>query len=547
MRRFDVAYRELSAVDTTSEPERSSPVQLSYVGVLRSGPLPVLYGALCFVTGGVALASFRVELAALAFVTSVTALAYLSFVGRRITVRVARVAGVYAVTVRTLFRSRTWTTKALPRLVSREHVAALGKHRLGAQLELSFHLGQTTLVLPCLHVGATVTDTEARLQAFREGLLALAESHDEAESEDSPRGSRRWELPEVPAPTGGTLDSVRWAKGPPLRDDLRRGVSSGVLEHHREALVVWMVACAVVISSTLVPSSLSLAHRGTVAGTALTLALWIGALVTYRRSIRLAPATAREPARVVLESRILGLRSTRSVPVGEGLRMVLTTCTSEESNHSATAFLVERSGVLHRVAEAPERSQLTPIESFGVALVEPNLVEAALEPRTASADRTNVEPDAASPPMRTLAPPRGLPRGLALLAVSGAVLLGLATCLTARDMVLLRSAAEWRRTTCAFEAVRSGKSSQMHAHPAIAPSVSVAVSLGTYMTDAECWVVDDVHGYDILRFSPPSGPPTSWEKLHDSTKISFAFLWTSALVLAGPWLRRRRAFDVRTG
>ena len=541
-----MAYREPS-IEPASEPERSPPAQLSYVGVLRSAPLPVLYGALCFVAGGVALASFRADLSVFACVTTVTVLAYLSFVGCRTTVQVARTEDTYSVTLRTLFRSRAWTTKTLPRLMSREHVKTIGKRPIGVQLALALELGQTTVQLPFLHVGTTVTDTEARLQGFREALHALAESHDEAESEDAPRGSRRWVLPEVPAPTGGTLDSVRWAKGPPLRDDLREGVSVAILDDHREALFASIAACVLVLSAALVPSSLSLGHRGTVAATALTLALGLGAVVTYRRSIRLAPATAREPARVLLESRIFGVRRTRSIPVGEGLRMVMATCTSEEFNRSVTAFLVAPSGVLHRVAEAPERSALSHVESFGVALIEPKLVAAALEPRSPSTYRTSATPLAGSPPTRTLAPPKGLARGLALFAVSGAIVFGLATYLTARDVVLLRSATAWRETTCSFEAVRSGKSTRMHAHPAIASSVSVPVFLGTYMTDTTCWVVDDIHGYDILRFSPPSAPPSLWEKLHDSTKVAFAVLWTSALVLAGPWLRRKRSFDVRTG
>jgi hypothetical protein len=127
--------------------------------------------------------------------------------------------------------------------------------------------------------------------------------------------------------------------------------------------------------------------------------------------------------------------------------------------------------------------------------------------------------------MSSLAPPRELSHGPARFAAAGAIALGLAIALASLDIVSLRAASDWRRTTCSFESVRVGKSSRMRAHPAVAPSVSVPVSLGTSMTDAEWRVVDDVRGYDIVRFSPPSGPPTPWEKLHDSTKIAFAALW----------------------
>jgi hypothetical protein len=435
--------------------------------------------------------------------------------------------------------------------VSREYKKAFGKLALGSQLALSLELGHTTLTLPHLHVGTTVTDTEARLEGFREALRALAKVDDEEpESEEAEKATKApgtWSLPEVQIPTGGSLDSVRWAKGPALRDDLRRGVSVGILDDYRGILLASIFACGLVVAAAMVPSALSLSHRATVAGTALTLATGLVGLLTYKRTIRLDAPAGPKKAAVVLETRVFGLRRTRRVPLGEGLRMVLAARTSEESNRSVTAFLVSTSGALHDVAEAEERSALSSIESFGVALAVPRLVEAALEPRSARRDEPKPTSSASALPMKAPGPPEGLTPRLALFAALGATLFGMAMSIAVRDIASLWSATTWRQTTCSFESVRTGKSSRMHAHPSFAPSVSVPVSLGAYMTDQACWIVDDVHGYDILRFTPPSGPPAPWEKIHDSTQYNFAFLWVSAIVLTGPWLRRKRSFDVRTG
>ncbi len=545
VRRFHVAYREPAVVETPSEPSHT-PARLSYVGVLRSIPLPALYGALCFVTAGVALVSFRVDLSVMACVCTLTAMAYASFVGLRTTVQVGRAAGTYFVTVRSLFRTRVLTTQKLPRLVSREYGKAIGKLSLGSQLALSLELGHTTLSLPHLHVGATVTDTEARLEGFREALRALAQIDDEQpESEKATKARGRWSLPEVPIPAGGTVDSVSWAKGPALRDDLRQGVSVGILDDYRGILFASIFACGLVVAAALVPSALSLSHRATVAGTALALATGFVGLLTYERTIRIDAPAGPKKATVVLETRVFGLRRTRRVPLGEGLRMVLAARTSEESNRSVTAFLVSTSGALHHVAEAQERSALSSIESFGVALAVPRLVDAALEPRSASRDEPKPTSSASALPMKAPRPPEGLTPRLALFAALGATLFGMAMSIAVRDIASLWSTTAWRQTTCSFESVRTGKSSRMHAHPSFAPSVSVPVSLGSYMTEQVCWILDDAHGYDILRFTPPSGSPAPWEKIHDSTQYTFAFLWVSAIVLAGPWLRRRRSFDVR--
>jgi hypothetical protein len=546
VRRFDVAYREPAVVETPVE--ASPPARLSYVGVLRSIPLLALYGAVCFVTAGVALVTFRVDLSVIASVCTITAMAYASFVGHRTTIQVHRAAGTYFVTVRSLVRTRVLTTQKLPELVSREYQKAIGKLPLGSQLALSLELGHTTLTLPHLHVGATVTDTEARLEGFREALRALAQIDDEEpESEKTTKARGRWSLPEVPIPAGGSVDSVSWAKGPALRDDLRRGVSVGILDDYKGILFAAFFACGLVVAAALVPSALSLSHRATVAGAAGALSTGLVGLLTYTRTIRLDAKAGPKKATVVLETRVFGLRRTRRVPLGEGLRMVFAARTSEESNRSVTAFLVATSGVLHHVAEAQERSALFPIESFGVALADPRLVNAALEPRNARQNAPKAPPNGGALPMKTLAPPGGLTARLTLFAALGSILFGMAMSMAVRDVASLWTATAWRETTCSFESVRTGKSSRMHAHPAFAPSVSVPVSLGTYMTDQPCWIVDDAHGYDILRFVPPSGPPAPWEKLHDSTKYSFAFLWVSAIVLAGPWLRRKRSFEVRTG
>lgn len=550
MRPFHVAYREPAVVETPAE-ARHPPARLSYVGVLRSIPMPALYGALCFVTAGVALVTFRVDLSVFACVCTITAMAYASFVGHRATVHVDRAGGTYFVAVRSLFRTRRYTTKKLPRLVSHEYGKAIGKLSLGSQLALSLELGHTTLTLPHLHVGATASDTVARFEGFREALRVLAKLEDEEpdseEAETATKAPGTWSLPEVPIPTGGSVDSVRWAKGPALRDDLRRGVSVGILDDYRGILSASIFACGLVVAGALVPSALSLSHRATVAGTALALASGLVGLLTYTRTIRLDAKAGPKEAIVLLETRVFGLRRTRRVALGEGLRMVLADCTSEESNRSVTAFLVATSGVLHHVAEAKERSALFPIESFGVALADPRLVKAALAPRDARQNDPKAPPSATALPMKTLAPPEGLTPLLTLFAALGAILFGMAMSMAVRDVASLWPATAWRQTTCSFESVRTGKSSRMHAHPSFAPSVSVPVSLGSYMTDQVCWIVDDVHGYDILRFTPPSGPPAPWEKIHDSTQYNFAFLWVSAIVLAGPWLRRKRSFDVRTG
>jgi len=547
VRRFHVAYREPAVVESSSQAS-PEPARLSYIGVLRSIPLPALYGALCFVTAGVALVTFRVDLSVMACVCTITVMAYASFVGHRTTVHVDRAEGTYFVTIRSLLRTRVYTTKKLPRLVSREYGKAIGKLSLGSQLALSFELGHTTLTLPHLHVGATFTDTVARLEGFREALRALAKVEDEEpESDPAKKAHGRWTLPEVPIPAGGTLDSVSWAKGPALRDDLRRGVSVGVLEEYRALLVASVCGCGLVVAAATVPSTLSGSHRATVAGTVLTIALGLVGLLTYGRTIRLDARDGQNAAKVVLESRIFGLRRTRRVPLGEGLRMVLAARTSEESNRSVAAFLVSTSGALHLVAEAPERSALSSIESFGVALADPRLVEEALEPRSARRDEPKATSSASALPMKALGPPGGLTPRLALFAAAGATLFGMAMTIAVRDVASLWSATAWRQTTCSFESVPTGKSSRMHAHPSFAPSVSVPVSLGAYMTEQACWILDDPNGYDILRFTPPSGPPAPWEKIHDSTQYNFAFLWVATIVLAGPWLRRKRSFDVCTG
>ncbi len=154
-------------------------------------------------------------------------------------------------------------------------------------------------------------------------------------------------------------------------------------------------------------------------------------------------------------------------------------------------------------------------------------------------------------PASALAPPA--PESLSRVNVLGvfaamlALLIGFGS--FTRQLLDLRDAHGWLETKYYPVDIRSAHTSRLEARPTLDSHVVLEPRPpGNGISNmAPCWVLDDPHGHDIARYTPPDGPPT-WRDKTRASSLAYLCLWMMAAALAaGPWVRARRSLTVRAG
>ena len=537
-------------------PERSLgvPVRLSYVGVPRRLAWGYGYGALCLVALGAGAVTYRADWMILAVLSALLVACSAHWLGCRVRVAVwPRAQGGYDVRVRRWGWTARYIAVTLPELCTSEPTRkqrARANPLATTQINLSLDLGSRLLVLPALPVGVNHADTQQRLEPFRLALRKLGPAEpSESEGDDSYDDAGEWLMPEFETSATQQVNCLVWAQGEGSALHLRHGVTLGQTAIATSVAVRFVAALGIVVLSVALPSSNALGARLQVVAAVCVVVLGLLAFASY--AVRWQLQGEESAPLVVVEYCALGVACyTRRFPLAGGLRVLYakeTSQTSESTSTSLTAYLVTRSGQRHAVTGMSEEddSARRLLANFSASLTSPRCVRTALRPSRQAAEPPRNYDEPPHSPGLGAPQPRSRLAELGVLVALLALLVALGS--AAKQLLELQHANAWVQTSYRWETVRAGKSTRTLFHPALDPTVNLSPKPEEQRTDAPCWVIDDPHGHDIARYTPPTGPVTFPDKVRASLVLTCACWLAAATLAAGPFLRRRRSLDVRAG